>query len=334
MYKYVRNWVDWLTVHIPLDPAKRPGYPVPMNNPPQKKLRIVVAARLVVLIAACVQTLCAHAQSLDVPAASPEGKAFPVRIALDQKPRDLKLEWLGKSLPLECEQGRPECSVELLLGLGMREKQKGEVHTLALSGAAADGKPFRIEKTIQRTPFPFPEQRLKVESKFTELSADDLARHKREQAEVAKAFATLTPKRLYACPFLRSVPGELSSAFGLRRFFNDQPRQPHGGIDLRAKEGDPVKAAGAGQVLLAADHFFAGKSIYLDHGRGVIGMYFHLSEINVREGQTVKAGDLIGTIGMTGRVTGPHLHYGLAIFGQLVDPVPLFEAGCRAAAGR
>ena len=97
------------------------------------------------------------------------------------------------------------------------------------------------------------------------------------------------------------------------------------GLDLKAPMGTPVHAAAAGEVILAADHYYAGRSVYLDHGGGVVSMYFHLSQIGVEDGQFVNRGDLVGLSGSSGRVTGPHLHFGVAVQGRLVDPEPLIH---------
>jgi murein DD-endopeptidase MepM/ murein hydrolase activator NlpD len=109
-------------------------------------------------------------------------------------------------------------------------------------------------------------------------------------------------------------------SFGARRFFNDQPRSPHSGIDLRAAAGTPVHAVGAGTVVLAAEHFFGGNSVYIDHGGGLISVSMHLSRMLVKQGERVTPGQVIGEVGATGRVTGPHLHFGVRWHGARVDP--------------
>ena len=112
-------------------------------------------------------------------------------------------------------------------------------------------------------------------------------------------------------------------SFGSRRYFNDQPRSPHSGADYSALEGTPVYSAAPGRVVLADDLFFSGKSVFVDHGDGLISMYFHLSELMVDEGRQVDARERIGRVGMTGRTTGPHLHFGLRWKGARVDPALL-----------
>ena len=121
----------------------------------------------------------------------------------------------------------------------------------------------------------------------------------------------------------RPVPGATTSQYGLRRVFNDQARNPHRGLDLRGGEGDPIHAADDGVVVLVSDHYYGGKTVVVDHGLGVLTAYLHLSGFNVDKGQRVRRGDVIGSVGSTGRVTAPHLHLSLYVMGVSINPLPL-----------
>jgi murein DD-endopeptidase MepM/ murein hydrolase activator NlpD len=132
-------------------------------------------------------------------------------------------------------------------------------------------------------------------------------------------------QRLWERPFISPVSAAITSPFGYRRVINGMPRAPHTGVDLRASLGTEVLAANHGRVALTGEFFFSGKSLVLDHGGGLYTMYFHLSEFKVEEGADVHKGDVVGLSGMTGRVTGPHLHWGARINGARVDPFELIE---------
>ena len=174
--------------------------------------------------------------------------------------------------------------------------------------------PFAIK------PFHYAEQRLKVAPGQVDLSPSDLARHEREAAHRNEVVATFSERVPGTLRFTQPVPGRRSGTFGLRRVFNGQARDPHSGMDIAAPQGTPVRAPAAGRVIDTGDYFFNGNTIWLDHGAGLLTMYCHLSAIGVKVGDMITAGAPIGAVGMTGRSTGPHLHWTVSLNRAMVDP--------------
>jgi len=169
----------------------------------------------------------------------------------------------------------------------------------------------------------FPKESFTVSAEFDQLSEEVLARIRREREEFSRAFSTSSRQRLWEGGFVEPLAGEISSPFGLRRIINGAPRSPHTGADLRALMGTPVLAANHGRVVLRGDFFYSGKSLVLDHGGGLFTMYFHLSELHAEDRALVRKGDVIALSGMSGRVTGPHLHWGVRLNNARVDPFQL-----------
>ncbi len=191
--------------------------------------------------------------------------------------------------------------------------------------AEVDGKKRQVEFAVERKDYP--EQRITLKDKSkVELSPRDLARAEREIAEIKtlKLHWRDTPQT--DLDFIEPVHGEAGSAFGLRRFFNGEPRAPHAGMDLVVARGTPVKATAEGQVLATGDYFFNGKTVFIDHGNGLITMYCHLDRIEVHAGDAVKKGQEIALSGKTGRATGPHLHWSVVLNGAMVDPALFLPA--------
>ena len=149
----------------------------------------------------------------------------------------------------------------------------------------------------------------------------DMERITRESKQIKSALRHWSAQDDVVVAFQRPVEGPTSSPFGLRRFFNEQARNPHSGLDIAAAEGAPIHAPAPGTVLDTGEFFFNGNTVLLDHGQGLVTMYCHMSKIDVEPGQTVNSGDLLGEVGMTGRVTGPHLHWGVSLNDARVDPL-------------
>jgi len=169
----------------------------------------------------------------------------------------------------------------------------------------------------------YAEQRLQVAKSYVSLSDEVLARVARERKVIDAALTNWRDVAVDSVTLAVPVDGRRSSSFGLRRFFNDEPRAPHKGMDIGAFEGAPILAPRDGVVTATGDYYFNGKTVFIDHGQGFVTMYCHLSEIGVEDGQVVAAGEPIGKVGATGRVTGPHLHFGTYLNGTAVDPALL-----------
>ena len=171
------------------------------------------------------------------------------------------------------------------------------------------------------SPKHYPEQRITLkDTSKVQLSATDEARANRE-IELIQGFK----RHWRSAPdtdaaFLLPAEGRLAGRFGLRRFFNGEPRSPHAGLDVAVGRGTPIKASAHGQVLAVDDYFFNGKTVFIDHGNGLITMYCHLDRIDVQARDTVAKGQPLGLSGKTGRATGPHLHWSVVLNGAMVDP--------------
>lgn len=166
----------------------------------------------------------------------------------------------------------------------------------------------------------YPAQRITIaDPEKVTPSGANLARIQREQTEILAAFRARTD-RAPQLPLVLPVQGPLSSNFGLRRFINGQARSPHSGIDVAAPTGTPVHAPAPGRVLRVGDYFFTGHTVFLDHGGGLVTLYCHLSRVDVRAGQELAAGAVLGAVGATGRATGPHLHWAVSLNDARVDP--------------
>jgi murein DD-endopeptidase MepM/ murein hydrolase activator NlpD len=179
--------------------------------------------------------------------------------------------------------------------------------------------PRQVSYTV--APKQYREQRLRVAPSTVDLSTEDMARYEQERAHQLTVMATFS-EPLPPDALLMQVPtlGRRSSSFGLRRVFNGQSRNPHSGMDIAAPTGTPIVAPLAGQVIDTGNYFFNGNTVWLNHGGGLLSMVCHLSAIQVKVGDQLRTGDRVGAVGATGRVTGPHLHWGVMLNQTMVDP--------------
>jgi murein DD-endopeptidase MepM/ murein hydrolase activator NlpD len=188
----------------------------------------------------------------------------------------------------------------------------------------ADGTPVRqATHTLTVTPKTFRTRQLTVDQAFVNPPQSAAERIRLESELLAKVWSGLTPERLWRGPFVRPVPHPANSAFGTRSVFNGEARSPHSGADFSSPAGTPVRAPNAGRIALARDLYFSGQTVIIDHGLGIGSHLGHLSAIDVTEGVMVDAGDVIGKVGATGRVTGAHLHWSVRAAGARVDPLSL-----------
>jgi murein DD-endopeptidase MepM/ murein hydrolase activator NlpD len=156
-----------------------------------------------------------------------------------------------------------------------------------------------------------------------EPPADQIQRILDEAAALERLWTASAAERLWTAPFVRPVPGAANSAFGSRSVYNGEPRSPHGGADFRSSAGTPIHAPAAGRVVLARNLYFTGNTVVIDHGLELFSLVAHLSTMGVAEQTTVTAGEVIGKVGATGRVTGPHLHWAVRIGAARVDPLAI-----------
>ena len=211
----------------------------------------------------------------------------------------------------------------------------------ALVGIPLSAAPGRASITVKTTegsgprqigytvaPKRYTEQRLKVAPGTVDLSPENEARYERERAHQAQVMATFSDPLMQAGALRMRVPvpGRRSSSFGLRRVFNGQARNPHSGMDIAASTGTAIVAPLPGRVIDTGDYFFNGNTVWLDHGGGLLSMYCHLSDIGVATGDRLKTGERLGAVGATGRVTGPHLHWGVMLNRAMVDPALFLPA--------
>jgi murein DD-endopeptidase MepM/ murein hydrolase activator NlpD len=217
---------------------------------------------------------------------------------------------------------------------------------LAIVGVNLDAEPGELSLDVQQpgadprklaftiAPKAYRTQQLKVPPGQVNLSPEDEARVARETEKVHTAITGFTPDAPTTLRLQQPVPGPRSSSFGLRRVFNGESRKPHSGMDIAAPTGTPIKAPLAGRVVDVGSYFFNGNNVIVDHGQGLMTMYCHLSKIGVSVGQDVKRGEVLGEVGATGRVTGPHLHWGVILNGNSVDPALFLPPTPKTAAGK
>jgi len=211
--------------------------------------------------------------------------------------------------------------------VGIDLETKAGRHLVKGSISLKDGRSEIFERGLQILPKDFPTQRITVDEKFVTLSPEDSKRAAEEGKKTEAIWAKVSLEKFWQGRFLVPVESELTSGFGRRRVVNNQPRSPHSGVDLKAATGTPIQAANRGRVVLAEELFFTGNTVIIDHGLGLYTYYAHCSKLEVQVGEEVKKGQVIGEVGSTGRVTGPHLHWACRLNGARVNPLNLTTGG-------
>jgi len=293
----------------------------------RKPVLPLVPALLLVLLAACAPlgaeadlALTAHVRARAV------APGEPVRLdAVAVEPLlSLEAEFLGH--PVHMVRSGSSAEGERWTGWAMVGlDEKPGLASLELRGRTRSGRAATGSVAVTVESKTFPEEQLSVEPKYVRPPKEVEERLVRERAKLAEIYAIQRDVPPPDHAFLRPVPGDATAEFGTRRVFNGEPRSPHGGVDLRAAAGTEVRAAGPGVVVLSEDLYYSGNIVIVDHGGGLFTLYAHLSDLRVKEGQEVQTGDLLGLSGATGRVTGPHLHWGAKIGDRPFDPRALLD---------
>jgi murein DD-endopeptidase MepM/ murein hydrolase activator NlpD len=252
---------------------------------------------------------------------SSQGSLLLIEVKSAKPLAEVQGDWDGRSVPFWGE-AASESQRKGLVGVDL-EKPPGE-YELKVTGQTASGEKMSCSATVTVRKGRFATEKLQVGKQFVEPSPEQIKRAEEEGQKLRDIFDRVTPERLWDGKFRMPLDGVTTGTnFGRRRILNGNPRSPHSGVDLHATTGTPVHAAQRGRVVLAEELFFAGNTVVVDHGLGIYTLYGHLSEIDAKVGDALEAGAVLGKVGATGRVTGPHLHWGLTVERARVNPLQL-----------
>ncbi|MGA2810871.1 MAG: M23 family metallopeptidase [Candidatus Acidiferrum sp.] len=243
--------------------------------------------------------------------------------------RDVQATWQGEKISIWQAAGTaPGASLRWHALLPVDLERAPGPASLTVSAEESTGEKITCQMSVAVTAGKFATENLKVAPQFVEPDPEQLARAKNEAQRLREMYATVTPEKLWKGKFRVPLDGARNGAnFGRRRVLNGEPSSPHTGVDFPAPTGTPVHAAQAGRVVLAEPLYFAGNTVLIDHGLGVYTLYGHLSQIAVKVGDSLAAGAVLGRVGATGRVTGPHLHWGLTINRAHVNALEIVRLG-------
>jgi murein DD-endopeptidase MepM/ murein hydrolase activator NlpD len=253
-----------------------------------------------------------------------QGQVLLVKVPLTEEATEIRGTFLDRTIPFfrELRAGEPPGYLGLV-GIDMQDTPG--TYELAVTIKNGEEQVKRLSYHVLVNKEKFAVEHLKLPKDKVDLDDKTLARWKKEQEQVRQALADNSALRLWHSGFVEPVTGKRTGIFGSVRIMNGQPRNPHNGEDIGAPLGTDVAATNDGVVRLTVDHVFSGKGIFVDHGLGFYSMYFHLSEVLVKDGDLVTAGQIIGKVGATGRATGPHLHWGVKLNGARVNPYALLD---------
>jgi murein DD-endopeptidase MepM/ murein hydrolase activator NlpD len=255
----------------------------------------------------------------------PQGDLRGLRVTAVEPLVRLDARFRGLSLPARPAEG----TYTILLGVDL-DTPPGR-YPVEFEAQGSSGQRYRHQVPITVVDGRFPVQHLTLPQAMVDLDAETLERVRREQEVLAAVWERWKGGPYWWEDFTAPLEGplEVSSPFGLRRILNGQPRSPHAGVDFRAPAGAPVRASNRGVVVYAGEMFFSGRSVILHHGGGLFTMYYHLLEYQVKPGQEIAKGEVLGWVGGSGRATGPHLHWGASLAAVRFNPERLLELSFR-----
>jgi murein DD-endopeptidase MepM/ murein hydrolase activator NlpD len=272
--------------------------------------------------------------SLSVKKALPRPEGFPEVSLLSSKVKDGSLLWL------ELKNAEPELQARAVYESQEAPFFKSDQSWIALIGVphstkvggsgvtievTRDGKKIAYEMPFEVIEGQYKSEILKVDPKLVNPPKKAMARIKRESTEIGAIYRNWTAKKYWKGPFVFPVASAMTSPFGTKRLYNGETQGFHQGLDLKAQIGTPINAPAPGKVVLSKNLYFTGYTVLLDHGLGLFTVYGHMSKLKVKRGQEVKAGQLLGLAGMTGRSNGPHLHWGAVVNRVKIDPLDLIQ---------
>jgi murein DD-endopeptidase MepM/ murein hydrolase activator NlpD len=252
-----------------------------------------------------------------------QGQVLVVKVKGEEQATEVNGTFLNRTIPFFREFRPGELPGYIgLLGIDMQDDPGAyELAVEVKQGEQAKHLSFNVLVAKEK----FAVEHLKLPKEKVDLDEKAVARWKSEQQVVQQALAENSRLKLWHSNFVEPVNGKRTGIFGSVRIMNGQPRNPHNGEDIGAPMGTDVAASNDGVVRLTVDHVFSGKGVFVDHGLGFYTMYFHLSEVLVKDGDLITAGQIIGKVGATGRATGPHLHWGVKLNGARVNPYSLLD---------